>query len=100
MPGQALGHKAAEGLTFAWQQKFAEADIHYREALRLNSLFPEALSNLGVSLARQGKWKEARYHLERAVRLEPRAVGFHCQLALVLGELGEPAAANKEFEAV
>ncbi|MFL5244542.1 MAG: tetratricopeptide repeat protein [Gemmataceae bacterium] len=87
------------GLTYTWHGDYAQACLHYREALRFNPSYAEAMSNLGVALGRQGNWKEARVFLTRAVAIEPRAVGFHCQLALVLNELGQPAAAQKEYEA-
>jgi Flp pilus assembly protein TadD len=87
------------GLTYAWQQEYETAEAYYRKAMALNDRYPEALVNLGTSLAHQNKWKEARYYLDRAVKLEPRAVGFYCQLALVLNELGDSAGATKAYGA-
>lgn len=46
-----------------------EAEKEFREAIRINPNDVKAHNNLGLLLMKQGKYKEARAKLEKAVEL-------------------------------
>lgn len=54
------------------QNRFAEANQAYLEALRINSSDARVFRGCGHMLRRAGKWDEARMMLERAVELAPQ----------------------------
>ena len=49
----------------------AEAEAQYREAIRLDSKFAPAHSNLGNLLLREHKLEPAKKELELAIKLDP-----------------------------
>jgi protein O-mannosyl-transferase len=70
-----------------------------------NGLFEHAISvedsdyirsNLATVLISQGRYAEARPHLEAAVRLSPQNFAYHNDLANVLLRIGRPAEAKAE----
>jgi tetratricopeptide (TPR) repeat protein len=69
------------------------------DAARADSAFsdlgdlPEALNNRGVALARQGKWREAVPHWQRAAQLEPAEAAHWFNLGLAAFQAQEYAAA-------
>jgi tetratricopeptide (TPR) repeat protein len=73
----------------------AEAESHYREAVRLNPDFSIARANLAGLLANQGRFDEAITHYRDAVRLDPRSVDAHVSLARALLLTGQPQEAAK-----
>jgi len=60
----------------------------YREALRYKPAYPEALNNLGVHLAREGKIAEAVTHYREALRLRPMYAEAGRNLAKALAAEG------------
>ena len=77
----------------------AEAEKHFREAVRLKPDYPEARYNLGNYLFRQFRPDEALVHLEEAVRLRPQHFEAQFVLAGALVQAGRPEEALKHFEA-
>ncbi|MEW6303903.1 MAG: tetratricopeptide repeat protein [Verrucomicrobiota bacterium] len=71
----------------------AEAERHYREALRRSPGLVEADLNLGLLLIRQGRHAEAAPLLENAVRARPDSAVAHYRLALALLGLNQAAPA-------
>jgi Flp pilus assembly protein TadD len=59
------------GSLLRWLGQPDQAEVSFREAIRLDPGFCEAHSDLGVLLAAQGQNDEARYHLETALQIRP-----------------------------
>ena len=53
------------------QGRLDKAINYFSEALRLNPEFAEAHNNLGVVLARLGKFEDAGVHFREALRIKP-----------------------------
>jgi Flp pilus assembly protein TadD len=62
----------------------AQAESSFREALRWNSNFAEALSNLGLLRENAGDMTEAEELHRRALALRPDAVQIHLNLGVLL----------------
>ena len=52
----------------------------------------------GVAVARKGLWQEARFHVERAVLLDPENVSALNNLAIALEQQGEFDKAREAYE--
>jgi tetratricopeptide (TPR) repeat protein len=61
--------------------RHAEAETHYRRALRLNPTHVESYNNLGNALSAQGRIKEAEQQFRRALGLRPGYAVAHFNLA-------------------
>jgi tetratricopeptide (TPR) repeat protein len=61
-------------------EKYDNAEIEYKNALRLGGLNPTAIGQLGRLYAREGRLSEARSYLLKATELQPNSLPF--QLAL------------------
>jgi len=83
----ATAHVKLGGIRDA-QGRLDEAIIHYREALRIRALTPDAYNGWGIALARQGEWGEAVERYERALAIRPLSAEVHANLATALGQLG------------
>jgi tetratricopeptide (TPR) repeat protein len=59
------------GNLYADTQKISDAMLSYREALRLNSKYVEAMVNLGSLLSDASKYDEAIEQFEEALRIDP-----------------------------
>jgi tetratricopeptide (TPR) repeat protein len=81
---------AHAGLGFALfkEGKLAEAEAHYREALRLKPDFVPAYSNLGLVRLKEGKLAEAEAQYREALRREPENAMARRDLGLVLYKQG------------
>ena len=69
----------------------------YREALRIDPDFPEALSNLGATLANLGRLDEAIGEFRRLLSLRPDYAEAHNNLGVALGRAGRKAEAMEEY---
>ncbi|OGC24823.1 hypothetical protein A2291_02320 [candidate division WOR-1 bacterium RIFOXYB2_FULL_42_35] len=67
-------------------------------AVQLDSKFPVSLNNLAVSLAKEGRFSEARLKLEEAVHLDSNSVVLHNNLGVVYFLLGQIEKANQELQ--
>jgi Flp pilus assembly protein TadD len=72
------------GLALSQQVRFKEAEVEYREAIRLMPDFPEAHYNLGNDLAKQSRFKEAEAEYREAIRLKPDDAMAHNNLGKAL----------------
>lgn len=68
--------------------RMAEAESHYRRALRLNPNHPDALNLLGVALRGRGLLREALEHAARAVALAPDQAPILANYGAALAEAG------------
>jgi len=76
--------------------RLAEAERHFREAVRANPHYAAAHANLGAALADQGRPEEAVPHLVEALRLES-SYDTHMNLGDVLVRLGRRDEATEQF---
>ncbi len=77
----------------------AEAERHFREALKLNPTLPQLLYSYGNNCARLGKPRQAAAYYRAALRQFPNNPHAHFNLACTLAGLGEPAAALPHYAA-
>jgi tetratricopeptide (TPR) repeat protein len=77
------------GVAYMNQQKFAEAQKYFEQALAADPQFAVARLNLGISLMSQQKLEPAREALEQATRELPNDPYAWYNLGLVYKDLGE-----------
>jgi protein O-mannosyl-transferase len=87
------------GITVAQQGRGEEALRHFREAVRINPEYAEALNNLGAALAASGRRNEAIANFEKALQIAPNNPEAHSNLGLVLVDAGRPAEAIPHLQA-
>jgi tetratricopeptide (TPR) repeat protein len=80
-------------VTSAQVRDWRNDDALYRHALRVNPDNWLAHLNLGASLARRGRVREAVVHFRTSLSLEPKSAETLRNLGLALAQLGDPAAA-------
>jgi Flp pilus assembly protein TadD len=65
-----LAHRSlADGLV--QRRRFAEAEFHYREALRIEPDWPDTHKNFADALLQHGRFAEAETHYREALRMQP-----------------------------
>ena len=82
------------------QGQLAVAEALYRRAVRVDSQHPGALNDLGLCLARQGKYHESVEALELAIRLQPDKALYRNNAATVLVEMHQDQRALAHLAAV
>jgi tetratricopeptide (TPR) repeat protein len=70
---------------------------HFTRAAHLDMGFSEAYLALGMSLAAEGKFAEAKPPLQRYVQLEPNDPAGHYQLAIADARTGDQAGAQQQM---
>ncbi len=88
-----------QALTLQGQGRHAEAELLFREALRLDPASPSLLLGLSDSLLAQGQDQEAVSHLREAVRLDPEFLLARTNLGAALVRQGKHQAAAEQFQA-
>jgi tetratricopeptide (TPR) repeat protein len=68
--------------------KTAEAMENYRQSLKINPQYEDALNNLGYAFANQKKYTEAIQFYEAALRVRPKQTEVHNNLGNALSEIG------------
>ncbi len=76
------------GASLAEQGKYADAVLHYTEALRIKPDDFEARYNLANALARQGKIEESLSQYTEALRIQPDAAAVYNNMGIVLSQSG------------
>jgi len=74
------------GGVYAVQKKFPEAEIHFREAVKLDPFNINARLSLGQVLASQKKYDEAYQVFEELSKLAPSNVSIQIKMALILAQ--------------
>jgi len=88
------------GVAYMNQQKSAEAQKYFEQALAADADFAEARMNLGISLLAQQKIEQARAALEAAAAKLPENAYAWYNLGLALKDAGEPEKAIAAFQHV
>jgi tetratricopeptide (TPR) repeat protein len=73
------------------QQRFKDAEGHFREAIRLDPDFAEAHHDLGIAYARQGQMDQAVAAVKQALRLRPDYPAARENLSRIEAGLGQPS---------
>ena len=81
------------GRTLENRGELAAAEEQYQAAIRIRPS-AGALSNLGNTLAKQGRRHEAVARFEQALAIEPDSADVHSNLGVVYAMLGEPERAK------
>lgn len=81
------------GIVLRELKRFDEAEVACRKALSLNSQYAPAHMNLAEQFKRRGRLRDAREHLQSALRLTPHSEVTRVSLGDVLVDLGETSAA-------
>lgn len=66
----------------------ARAEKSFREAIRIQPEYPQAITNLAVLLSEMNQTEEAAYNFERAIRLRPNYALAHLNYGVMLRKLG------------
>ncbi len=85
------------GNLMAKDNKLAEADALYRQAISMRTDYIQAYINRGDVLIKMGKPEEALDVYQMALRFEPDNADLHYNLGVVLIELGKPNEAMERF---
>ncbi len=95
---QMLGTACAErGRELLVQDKPSEAIEFLREADGISPFDPVTVYHLGIALAREGKFTEARPFLEKAVDIRPGWVPARLLLGMLYDKLGEKGLAADQY---
>lgn len=85
------------GIFLANNGKPAEAEAHYRQAIRLKPDNYAAYNNLGLLLANNDKPAEAEAHYQQSIRLKPDNHAAYNNLGILLAKQGMQGEASQEF---
>jgi tetratricopeptide (TPR) repeat protein len=86
------------GTALGGEGELGAAELHLKEALRIEPRFPAAENNLGTVLFKGNRLEEAAVHYRRAITLRAGYAEVHENLGLVYARLGKPSEALIEFE--
>ncbi len=81
------------------QQKYAEAIISYKSALKLQPNMPDLLFNLGIALTHLSRLDEAAEAYQQAIKINPIFFEAHGNLGTVLQRQGKLDAAIASYQA-
>jgi peptidoglycan/xylan/chitin deacetylase (PgdA/CDA1 family)/uncharacterized caspase-like protein len=85
------------GLQFYREQRYAEAEAEFTEALKLRPDFALAANNLGFVYQKQGKFAEAARWYENALKLDPSRAVAYLNLGDAYAATGEKDKAEKAY---
>jgi len=86
-----------KGENYQNQKNYKLAEEQYRQAVKIDSSYAEAYSNLGFSLRKQGAYDEAVKHYKKAIELNYRLAEAHEYLGEAYAEMGKFSLAEKEL---
>jgi tetratricopeptide (TPR) repeat protein len=68
--------------------RFAQAEVHYKQALKLKPKDPKVWNDAGYSYYLQGRWADAERALKTAAKLDPQDSRIKTNLGLTLAAAG------------
>src|ERR1700678_1741000 len=80
-PGYRAQQLNAEGIRLMKENRPAEAELQFRQAVQADPSNLEAVTNLGVAIFKQSRFAESIPFFEQAVASHPREAGLHNDLA-------------------
>ena len=80
-PGYRAQQLDAEGIRLMQQNRLAEAEAQFRQAVQADPANLEAVTNLGVAIFKQGRFAESIPFFEQAVASRPQKATLHNDLA-------------------
>jgi len=86
---EALAHRRMGG-ALDRLGRFAQAEVHYKKALKLSPKDPKVWNDAGYSYYLQGRWADAERALRTAGRLAPDDERIRINLGLTLAAAGKP----------
>jgi Flp pilus assembly protein TadD len=86
---EALAHRRIGG-AFDRMGRFAQAEVHYKKALKLSPKDPKVWNDAGYSYYLQGRWADAERTLATAAKLAPEDERIKVNLGLTLAAAGRP----------
>ncbi|MFI5458709.1 MAG: tetratricopeptide repeat protein [Isosphaerales bacterium] len=86
---EALAHRRMGG-ALDRLGRFAQAEVHYKKALKLSPKDPKIWNDAGYSYYLQGRWTDAELALRTAGKLAPDDERIHTNLGLTLAAAGKP----------
>lgn len=94
--GNYVAHNNLAG-ALAQRGEWSAAELHYREALRIQPRYPNARNSLGALLARRGRLDEARREHLRALEDNPSDALAHYHLGLLEARAGRSDSAAASY---
>lgn len=98
-PGD-LDARAWHARLLAWTNQWREAEVEYRELIRLSSKDVDLLAGLADVLSWQGRLEEALTYLNQACALDPERQDCRLRQARVLQRLGRSREARDAYQEV
>ena len=86
------------GEKYQMEKNYKLAEEQYRKAVKIDSKYAEAFSNLGYALRKQGAYDEAVTNYKTAIRLNYKLAEAHEYLGEAYAEMGEFELADKELK--
>lgn len=99
IPPRQLAQRANDlGLQYYKEQRYAEAEAQFTEALKLRPDFALAANNLGFVYYKQGKHAEAARWFENTIRIDPSRAVAYANLGDALHKLGRTGEARNAYQ--
>ncbi len=100
--GEAVKHESSKASEIAEELlkmgKPEMAEHYFRASLEKSADAIHTYNRLGISLRRQGKWKEAILEYETAIKIDPKDEGVYFNMAKAYLEGGQLILAEKNFQ--
>ena len=87
-----------QGEALQEMKKYPEASQKYEEAVKIDSQYAEAWSNLGYTYRKQGQFDKAVGAYKKAIKLKPDLAEAHEYLGEAYAEMGKFDLAEKELQ--
>ena len=87
-----------EGVALQEMKKYKEASTKYEKAVKVDSKYAEAWSNLGYTYRKQGQFDKAVRAYKKAIKLKPDLAEAHEYLGEAYAEMGKFDLAEKELK--
>ena len=82
------------------KKDYKQAVIHYKEAIRLDPKYVQALDNCGLSYRKMGDLKSAEYYYQESIKVNPHSIAPHMNMAFIHSLRGEHEKALNDYQAV